>query len=579
MRRIATICLAAMLGASLLASGAVAGEDVRTYRIEMYNAFGMVDGSEVRVSGVNVGEVTGLDVNAEKRAVVTVEVKGELAVLGEDTKCSSEPQSLIAEYFIDCEPAGAPLDDGGIVPASRVAQTVQADLVQNTLRDPFRDRLRLLINDFGTGFAGNGEALNEAIRLGAPALTELRGATKTLASQRNMIRGLNTDSAKIIGELAEQRNAVVEFVDEAEDAARLSNERGEDLSTDFDRLDDFLAEFKPTLVELDRLARAQTPLLVNLRAAAPELNRLALNLPPFNRASEDALLTLGDASVIGERALRNGTDEIEQLADASRKAPRSTEILADFLRDIDDPRRAVEIDTRVEDLTGRTGLEPNKRNTMGLTGMEAFLNYIQNQALTVNQYDKVSHLFRFGIYEAGGSGDCGGFISGRDPDTGERGVPAEVGSGTTTNLKDAARCVGWLGRNQPGVNEDLNLPKYDPAVCPDGTSPNQARIELCDPAGSPRAGDNGAAGAGKDGGRGDSRSRGGAKNPDAPAGLPPDVQGQLGDLLDESTSGLGLGGKQGKGGKKGKGGKQGKGAGPGGGAGATEDLLDFLFSP
>ena len=33
------------------------------------------------------------------------------ATLGEDTKCSSEPQSLIAEYFIDCEPAGPPIDE------------------------------------------------------------------------------------------------------------------------------------------------------------------------------------------------------------------------------------------------------------------------------------------------------------------------------------------------------------------------------------------------------------------------------------------------------------------------------------
>ncbi|CAN5209617.1 hypothetical protein BH24ACT23_BH24ACT23_06910 [soil metagenome] len=573
MRRIIAITLTALCGASLVASGAVAGEDVRTYRIEMYNAFGIVDASEVRVSGVNVGEVTGLDLNEDKRAVVTVELRGDLAELGDETTCSSEPQSLIAEYFIDCKPAGVPLEDNGIVPASRVSQTVQPDLVQNTLREPFRDRLRLLINEFGTGFAGNGEALNEAIRLGAPALTELQGATSTLRSQRKMIRQLNTDSANILGELARQRNSIVDFVDEAEDAARLSNERREDLSTDFNLLDDFLAEFQPTLVELDRLAREQTPLLENLRAAAPELNRLALSLPPFNRASEDALLTLGDAAVVGERALRRGEDEIEQLAISSRKAPRTTEILADFLRDIDDPRRAVEIDTRVEDLTGRTGTEANRRDTMGFTGMEAFLNYLHNTSLTINQYDKVSHLFRFGIYEAGGSGDCGGFSSGRDPDTGERGVPADAG-GTTTSFSEADRCIAWLGENQPGVNEDLNLSKYDPAVCAQGTEPASARAELCDPNDAARASSSSGSKpkrSTRNAKKAASRDDGGAPDALPGSGLPGNAQGQLEDLLGDPVGGLGLNGK----GKKGKG----KNGVLGSGGNATEDLLDFLFAP
>ena len=173
MRRIVAIALAlAGLGAGLSAV-ASADDETRTYEIEMYNAFGIVEQSEVRVSGVNVGEVTGLEVNEDKRAVVSVEVSGDLAVFGDETTCSSEPQSLIAEYFIDCQPAGQPLEEGGMIPASRVSQTVQPDLVQNTMREPFKQRFRLLINEFGTGLSGNSEALNEAIRLGAPALTDL----------------------------------------------------------------------------------------------------------------------------------------------------------------------------------------------------------------------------------------------------------------------------------------------------------------------------------------------------------------------------------------------------------------------
>ena len=131
----------------------------------------------MRVAGVNAGTVTDLDINADKRAVVTVELTGRARRRSAtETTCSSEPQSLIAEYFIDCEPAGPPIARTTTrtiradIPASQVTQTVQNDLVQNTLREPFKRAAALLINEFGTALAGNPENLNEAIRLGAPAL-------------------------------------------------------------------------------------------------------------------------------------------------------------------------------------------------------------------------------------------------------------------------------------------------------------------------------------------------------------------------------------------------------------------------
>ena len=56
------------------------------------------------------------------------------------------------------------------IPVEQTRQTVQNDLVQSGLRQPFRERLTLIINEFGTALAGNPENLNAAIRRGAPAL-------------------------------------------------------------------------------------------------------------------------------------------------------------------------------------------------------------------------------------------------------------------------------------------------------------------------------------------------------------------------------------------------------------------------
>jgi virulence factor Mce-like protein len=579
MRRILLIVSLLVAGAATVAASAGA-DDAHTYKIEMYNAFGIVEGSQVRVAGVNAGTVEELDINEDKRALLTVELTGEMGTLGEDTECSSEPQSLIAEYFIDCEPAGPPLPENGTIPASQVSQTVQQDLVNNTLREPFKRRLQLLINEFGTALAGNPEALNEAIRLGAPALTELRKVTKILASQNRIIRDLNADSDQVIGRLTERSEDVVRFVQEARDTAEASAARRADLSRDFEILDDFLAELDPTLADLEALARQQTPLLTDLRAAAPGLNTLATGLQPFNRAGDESLTSLGDASVVGRRALARGRDEIRLLADASRGAPVTAEALADFVRDIDDPRRSVEIDERAARDTGRTNPAPGQPDTKGYTGFESLLNWLYYIVGTTAQFDQVAHTMHINLNEFE-SGPCGHVSTGRDHQTGEVGVPAQDG-GTTTNILEAARCIQWMGPNQPGITEPSGLPPYDPAVCPNGTEP-EAALALCNPGGrSQRASQPARGGRGDGGGGQGAPGDGGAAGaaPGEPGGgpdnvlddildLPNNVLEDLGGTLDETLGGLGGGGQSG-------------GQAGGGGVGSditndAQDLLDFLF--
>ena len=590
MRRIALI-VALIASGGALAAGVAGADDAHEYKLEMYNAFGMTNGSEVKVAGVAAGTVTELDVNEDKRAELTIELTGPLAVLGEDTQCSSEPQSLIAEYFIDCQPKGEPLPEGGTIPAEQVRQTVQNDLVLSTLRLPFKQRFQLLINEFGTALAGNPENLNEAIRLGAPALRDLHTALKLIADQNTVVRQLNVDSDEIIGKLTERTDDVVAFIREAGEAAAASAERRDDLSRNFDLLDDFLAELGPTMTELEGVARESTPLLADLRAAAPGLNTLALNLPAFNRATERSLVTLGNAAVPGTAALKRAKRDklFQALADAGAGAPEVARQATLLLRDISDPSRSVEEDTRAARTcnnkslpcwsTGRTGPRP------GYTGMEGLLNYLYYQGGALNQFDEVGHLLHFSLYDIF-EGPCGDYNAAQD-------VPNVDNSGRTTNLLEAHNCVDWLGPTQPGINESEESicaqapanqpcsPRYDDSVCPDGST----EPDICDPGISidsapavRRARQNGqaqTAGNGGGNGGGDPAATPKGPLPDLP-GTPDEIRNTLEDLLDlpgNALDDLGLDGL-------GKGGKQGGNGVAGGNVNqAAQDLLDFLFAP
>jgi len=474
-RRIAAIALAALLGLVTLLVSSAGADDTREYEIEMFNAFGVVDGSDVRVAGVNAGTVTDIDVNELKRAVVTVELSGPFAELGDETTCASQPGSLIAEYFIDCDPAGAPLapddDADADIPAERVKQTVQIDTLLNTLREPYVERVRLIVDELGTAMAGNSDSLAAALDRAVPALSELEDTTAILARERRAIAALNVDAERVITELADGRENVGRAIDEARETAVVAASRRDDLARGAELLDDTVVALRPTLARLGDVAREGQPVLAELRAAAPSLARLGILLPPFSDRAGDALESLTPTAQTGLRTLRQGDDEVATLAKSSRNAPVVSEILADFLADLNDPDRSVEADLRASrqcDDPDATCWGTGREAPTGFTGLEAILNYIYYQSGAINQFDSVGHLLQFNVYGIA-TGPCDLFNPGPN-------VPA-AGGGRTTNILEADPCVSWVGKNQADINYDLGLPRYDNSVCVHGST----NLELCDP--------------------------------------------------------------------------------------------------
>ena len=469
MRRLLTIACALLAAGTTALVASATADDTHTYRVELDNAFGLVTDSEVRIAGVPAGVVADLDINKAKRAVVTIEISGELSSLRESATCSAEPQSLIAEYFLDCQPGtrGDFLPEDGLVPVrseeygNQTFTTVQNDIVNNTFREPFKDRFALLLNEFGTALAGNPDNLNEAIRRGAPALRALDSALAILARQNATIAQLNVDSDQIISRLTDRREDVIDFIENANDASTASAAVRGDLARNFELLPGFLQELRPSLAALGNLAEQQTPLLADLNAAAPQLTRLTRD--------PAAVQCRGRARDPHPRHGRDTTAAAPSTAPATRSAPcarppsarstRSTE-LANFLIDLDDPNRAVENDTRAARDTGRS-------NPTGYTGMEGLLNYVYYQAGAINQFDSIGHLLHFTILEFE-VGPCGHYNAGPT-------VPA-AGGGETRSAANKHRCVSWVGPNQFGINKGVNVEPYHPSACPDGSS----HPDLCD---------------------------------------------------------------------------------------------------
>jgi virulence factor Mce-like protein len=393
MRRIAVILLLlAGLGAFVLAS-AGAGDDSsgRDYTVEIDNAFGIVKGADLKIAGVRAGSITGLRLDRKtKRALVDFRIeKLGFGSLREDVFCETRPQSLIGEYFIDCRPGKSPkeLPEGSVIPVSKTASTVPGDLVNNIMRRPERERLRIILNEIGAGVGARGEELNETIRRASPALRETNKVLAILARQNRTLGQLVEDADEVIGELAGNKRDVSRWVRETRETAAASAERRDDIARSFSKLPAFLRELRPTMAELGRTADAQTPTLLDLEASAGQLERLFTQLEPFAEASQANLSSLGKAADVGRPAVKAARPLVAEVERFSQKAPESAKNARFITTDLDDRGRAVEKD-------------PRSPGGQGYTGFEAILQYLYDQAMSINIYDSNGYILKANLFHS-----------------------------------------------------------------------------------------------------------------------------------------------------------------------------------
>jgi ABC-type transporter Mla subunit MlaD len=247
-RAVAAIAVvaAAVAGASLtVGAGDDSGGDQVSYRLVFDNAFGLVDGGDFRVGGVKAGTTAGFDLEKEKgeppHAVVTADVtEPGIADFREDASCEIRPQSLIGEYYVDCQPGSSdkrlPTDGSGTVPVEQTAATIPVDLVQDIMRQPYRERLRLILTELGTGLAGRPEDLREVVARAHPGLRETTRVLSILGRQNRIIENFIRDADTVIAPLERQKTEVSRWIRETGHAAEVSATRRAELSRTIDLL-------------------------------------------------------------------------------------------------------------------------------------------------------------------------------------------------------------------------------------------------------------------------------------------------------------------------------------------------------
>jgi ABC-type transporter Mla subunit MlaD len=290
---------------------------------------------------------------------------------------------VIGEKLVECsptqqrepgEPVPPPLDkipDGEpgagqyLLPSEQTVTPIDADLINNINRLPYRQRFSILLNEFGTALAARGEDLKELLRRGDPALKEFDDFLKVLAGQNRMLRQLTEDADTIFREFAKNRRSVARFFVQSRVAAQATAEKRAQLEENFAKFPPFLRELRPFMDRFAALSQDMEPVVSDLRAAGPDISRIFKALGPFSTNSTAALKSLGDTADVGRPALVGAQPVAEELLRLSSRARTVIKNLRLLLVSFQKER-----------------------------GIENFVELLFNQALSFNGFDEVGHYLR-----------------------------------------------------------------------------------------------------------------------------------------------------------------------------------------
>jgi phospholipid/cholesterol/gamma-HCH transport system substrate-binding protein len=426
---LSTILLLAVAGAVVFGLTAAGGQgpDKPHFTVVLDNAFGLVAGADLKVAGVRAGKITKLRVDQKThKALVDFQITQDgFGSLRKDVTCETRPQSLIGEYYIDCNPGTDPqrLASGATIPVEQTTSTIPLDLVNNILREPYRERLGIILDELGAGVAGRAPDINDVIRRASPALRETDKVLAKLARQNQTLKQLVTDADTVVGDLAANKKNVGRFVVEAKNTAATSAERRADIAAGLQRLPTFLRELKPTMADLGAAADTNTPVLQNLNASAGQLATFLQQLKPLAQSTQVNLRSLAAASRKGRPAVKAAQPVVAELSQATKKAPELANNSAIVTEHLNDRKHAVEKD-------------PRSPHGQGYTGFEAILQWVFDQSQAINVYDKNGYMLKVNLFHS----KCSDY---QNPKT----LKAKMASDPNF-YKD---CAAILGPNQPSI--------------------------------------------------------------------------------------------------------------------------------
>jgi phospholipid/cholesterol/gamma-HCH transport system substrate-binding protein len=307
------------------------------------NAGQLVRGNQVQVGGSAVGTVSEIELGDSGEAVVTMKIEDEFRPLHQGTRATIRVTSLsgIANRYVALQPGpndGEEIDDGGRIAADDTSAPVDLDQLFNTLDPETRDGLSKFIRGQGTYYSGRGEDAGRSLEYLSPALSSTSRLTREIALDKQIFSRFLTDTASLVGAVAERRNDLAQLVGNTSVTATAIADESASLSRALQLLPGTLRKANTTFVNLRATLDDLDVLVAESKPATRELAPFLRRLEPLVR---EARPTIRDLRLLISRAgPRN--DLIELTSQAPRLADLSERTFPRAIRTLDRSQENVE---------------------------------------------------------------------------------------------------------------------------------------------------------------------------------------------------------------------------------------------
>jgi phospholipid/cholesterol/gamma-HCH transport system substrate-binding protein len=386
-------CVVALVAIVLLATSAGGSGGGYTVRAIFDDAGNLTSGEDVKIDGVKVGTVGSVTPTPFAKAAVVLNIDNPgFQDFREDASCTIRPQALIGEKFVDCLPTqprveGTPLppplktipsgQEGAgeaLLPVTGTHSPVDPDLLGDITRLPEAQRLTIILNELGAGFAGRGSDLNAVLHRSNPALQGLEQVLAILAKENKVLDDLAVEGDRATAPLAAERARLVGFIKEGNVVAQATARHRGALAQNLADFPAFLEQLGPSMERLGRFAEQTTPTFEDLGIAAPGINKTFENIGPFSKSFEGFLQAFGKNA----KSTASALTAVEPLLSLAKGLGKNAKPFANNF----------------------SGLFTSLRSTGGI---ERLLDFIYLGSGSINGYDALGHFLRA---ELVGSAGC-----------------------------------------------------------------------------------------------------------------------------------------------------------------------------
>ena len=244
-------------------------------------------GQSVRIAGVQVGKITGVDLK-NGAAVVTMELDKKWPKkipLHPDASALLRPRTGLKDMFVELDPGttGPALKSGAEIPVANTAPDINPDEVLSALDTDTRSYLQLLINGAGKGLAGHGNDLNATFKALSPTYRDLNRVSSAVAQRRTDLMQLIHEFGDLSNHLADKDREIRTLVSASDAVFQAFASQQQNLSLAVSRLPAALRQTQGTLTKVIPFANTLRPTLESLRPAFRQLNTTNHQIIPFAR--------------------------------------------------------------------------------------------------------------------------------------------------------------------------------------------------------------------------------------------------------------------------------------------------------